>query len=401
MEDLKQCEQCKERKSLSAFHRRKNKTDGRMKICAECYMANLHNTQRAIKEQQQARKQQQLEESERLKTTVSTLLKGTNSNANHIQGSKVCQRCQQEFPTNAHGALVVPFFSIHSTTCERCGKPLSIEYPEDGMVHYWCSNHIAGGGPTWYGYSQTHCPPCDEERRKKNRQAYPLCPMCNTPTSVANFLRKYHGYRLDIIRVCCMSCLPSFQALSDQEQQTLLRQAMIKAYGETATIYALQYDDTFLYHHIGRTKHFKKRMGQYRRNWYRDIQTPHVLEEVAFGPLSMERESRWILHALKHGWPIDNFHMFDPDKLAQQETEHPLSPDVMPLLSERRKEIHANQLQEEKELTAAAAEIEPLTAPFEEIEPLLKYFQNTSDVHIVHWFLTTVEKEGERRGKEK
>jgi hypothetical protein len=382
MEEQKQCEQCQKRKDLSAFHRRKNKTDGRMRICAECYMANLHDTQRRQREFQQERERQRAEEqrrraeeSERAQALLPTLL----------QGTKVCQMCQQEFPVNASGFLVVPFFAMHSTTCERCGKSFTIEYTMDGRVNYGCPGHGGGLGPAWYGYSEKYCPPCHEERHKNNRQAYPFCPMCGTPTSVSEFLREYRGYRLDLIKVCCKQCIPAFEALTDREQIEWLRRAMVKAYGETAVIYALQYDDTFPYQHIGRTKHLKRRMADYRRNWYREVKAHHVLEVIPFGPLSMERESRWILHALKQGWPIDNFDMLAPDKAAQQSERADSGADRIVL--ERLYENHAKELCKKEELTVSVADFEPLTAPFETIEPLLKHFGNTIDAHIVHWFM--------------
>lgn len=68
----------------------------------------------------------------------------------------------------------------------------------------------------------------------------------------------------------------------------------------------LQYDDFFSYHHIGRTKALKRRLKEYRRDWYKPILCQHILEMVPFGALSLERKCRWMLHALKYGWPIDN-----------------------------------------------------------------------------------------------
>lgn len=68
MEDQKQCQQCQQchtPKDLSAFYRRKNKTDGRMKICIECSMDNLHESQRRERERQQERERQRLEEERR------------------------------------------------------------------------------------------------------------------------------------------------------------------------------------------------------------------------------------------------------------------------------------------------------------------------------------------------
>jgi hypothetical protein len=98
----------------------------------------------------------------------------------------------------------------------------------------------------------------------------------------------------------------------------------------------------------------------------------------------MERESRWILHALKHGWPIDNFDMFAPEKSAQQLGHS--RPDADRIL-ERLDEIRAKELHKKELLIAAVADFEPLTAPFEVIEPLLAHFGNTHNAPIVHWFV--------------
>jgi hypothetical protein len=274
--------------------------------------------------------------------------------------TRACADCQQQFLVNEHGWLVVPFFEMHSTTCERCGKPLHVEYTDDGLIHYHCSVHMSGVGPALFGYSEKYCPRCREERRKKNRQAYPPCPMCGTPTRVWDFLKRYQGYTLDSIRVCCKSCIPRFEALAEAEQLALLRQTMVKTYGETAVIYALQYDDHFPCQHIGRTKHYDRRMAEYKRNWHIEIKHHFILEELSFGPLAMEREARWILHALKHRWPIDNFEL---------------------LKGIDRRGVQAR-------LTEAVQSVEPLTAPFETVLPLITGggFLNVADVGIAHWF---------------
>jgi hypothetical protein len=357
----KPCEQCHTPKYLSAFHRRNNKTDGRMRICAQCYLDNLHETQRRQRELQQRWEQQRIEEkrrrseeSQRVQATLPTLLPG---------GTKVCEDCKQEFPVNERGHLVVPFFDLHDANCERCGKPFDIEYTADGTVHYGCPGHGGGCATYWHGCSEKYCPTCREERRAKNRQSRPRCPMCNTPNRVWDFLREYHGYHLDLIRVCCTTCIPRFEALPEVEQVELLRRAMVSTYGETAVIYALQYDDYFPVQHIGRTKHYSRRMTEYRRNWHTEIKHHFILEELSFGPLSMERESRWMMHALKHRWPIDNF-----ERLKSGE-------DGM------------GGMRQQARLTEAVQAFEPLTAPFEMIAPFLKEFLNTRDAHIVHWFV--------------
>lgn len=358
--ERKQCEQCKEPKALSAFHRRKNKTDNRMRICAQCYMDNLHETQRRQTELMQKREQERIEEkrrkveeSQRVQALLPTLLSGE---------TRTCEDCKQSFPVNGRGELVVPFFDIHSASCERCGRPFDIEYTADGRVNYGCSGHVGGSATYWYGFSEKYCPTCREERRKKNRQSYPLCPMCSTPTRIGDFLGEYHGYRLDLIKVCCKNCIPHFEALPEVEQLASLRRAMVNAYGETAVIYALQYDEHPC-QHIGRTKHYARRMAEYKRDWYKDIQHHFILQQLSFGPLSMEYESRWMMHALKQHWPIDNFDLLKggEDGLGGQRIQ--------------------------ARLIEAVQSFEPLTAPFEVVAPLLREnFSNTCDTKIVNWY---------------
>ena len=336
-----------------------------------------NESQRRAREFQQERERQRLEEerrkaeeSDRAQALLPTLL----------QETKICQTCLQTFPTNNYGHLVVPFFTMHSSTCHRCDKPLSVEYSMDGRVNYGCPGHTGGSGPAWYGRSDKYCPTCREEQRKKNRQAYPLCPMCGTPTKVYDFLREYNGYKLDIIKVCCTTCIPRFEAMTEHEQRSWLRSAMVKTYGETAVIYALRYDACETCHHIGRTKHLTRRMAEYRRNWDKPIHSYYILEEVPYGPLSMERESRWILYALKHGWPIDNFDMFTSERFASRSPE-PHMP------NERLREMEENEQLEKARLLAAVANLEPLTAPFDQIAPIIRSgFMNTCDMLIAHWF---------------
>src|SRR5437016_11709539 len=85
--------------------------------------------------------------------------------------TKLCADCKQAFPMNESGHLVVPFFDMHSTMCERCGTPLNIEYKEDGSIHFSCSfHHMVGSTSSRFsGHSPMYCPYCDEKRREKRR----------------------------------------------------------------------------------------------------------------------------------------------------------------------------------------------------------------------------------------
>lgn len=422
----KKCEQCEQWKVLSAFHRRKNKTDGRMRICADCYSANLQQTyqrqrelaqqweeKRRQEEEEQCRREEEHRRREALRRQVeeenlrqqaawlnlqperqcrvcrqtlpATAFPCERSRRGgyivHAQCTtcveaeqqrqkeekKRCRGCQNLFAVNDYGYLTVSLQETDVSWCYLCGTPLQTEPQADGSIEYRCSSdwfHTAGVGREGaYQGTSTLCPRCRHSYRKRNRQVNPLCPMCGMPTSVWDFLREYQDFRLDLIKVCCKICIPRFTALSEAEQIRRLRSAMRNAYGESAVIYALHYDASGAICHIGRTKHLTRRMAEYRRNWDKPIHHYSVLEDVIPGALSMERESRWMMHALKQGWPIDNFELFQggDDGLSGRHTQ--------------------------EELTLAVAAFEPLTAPFEMIEPLLRHFSNTPDARVVHWLV--------------
>lgn len=279
------------------------------------------------------------------------------------------------FAINEYGWLCVPLQETDTSQCYFCGQLLQTEQQADGSTAYRCSSdwfHTAGVSRSGhYHGSDTLCPRCRSSSRKKNRQVNPLCPMCGTPTRVWDFLREYRGFRLDLIKVCCETCIPRFTAFPEAEQIRWLCNAMKVAYGESAVIYVLHYDASSTICHIGRTKRLARRMAEYRRNWDKPIHHYSVLEDVIPGALSMERESRWMMHALKQGWPIDNFELLQggEDGLRGQHTQ--------------------------KKVTLAVTNVDPLTAPFKVIEPLLRSFSNTSDARIVHWLCITLLAKGE------
>ncbi len=404
MAEGKQCEQCEQWKPLEAFHRRKNKTDGRMRICADCYTANnrersrqqqeymqqleeLHRRQEEERRQQQEeaqRRRDQIEEERRRQqdawlklqparqcSVCQQMLPATafpcqrsrrgayslhdqctscaeEEQRRQKEEKKRCRRCQGLFILNDYGWLCVPLQETDASRCYLCDNVLQPKPRSDGSLAYHCPAdlfHTFGVSQAGcYHGTGTLCPRCRYSYRKKNRQVYPLCPLCGTPTRVWDFLQEYRGYRLDLIKVCCKMCIPRFNAFSEAEQLRRLRNAMKNAYGASAAIYALHYDASDTVHHIGRTKVLTRRMAEYRRNWDQPIHHSSVLEDVTPGALSMERESRWMMHALKHGWPIDNFELIHggEDGLSGQHTQ--------------------------EALTLAVATIEPLTASFEVIE---------------------------------
>lgn len=340
MTETKRCEQCQIEKDIDCFYRRpqKNDPDKRMKLCIACYKANLAESrlrqeehQRRWREEQQRRTAQQeaeriarqQEEEQRRQARQHELEAWYQQ-----QPDRRCLDCKQVFPASAFG--------------------------------YTSLNEVGG---VWLPQLHQRCKACHEAYRERNKQVNPHCPMCNVPIRVDNFLRTYQGYHLDLIKVCCKQCIPRFEALPESEQLLLLRRAMVEAYGETAVIYALQYDDKFPCQHIGRTKQYARRMATYKLNWYRDIQRHFILQQLPFGPLSMEYESRWMLHALKHQWPIDNFEVLTIEEDC---------------LEGRRKQA---------ELAEAVQAFDPLIVPFERVRSLIrKYFSNTGDTEIVNWY---------------
>jgi hypothetical protein len=340
MTEIKRCEQCQIEKAIECFYRRpqKNDPDKRIKICIDCYKANLAESKRQREEhQRQWREEQQLRAAKLEAERTARMREEEQRHQVRLhefevwyqqQPDRRCVDCKQVFPASAFGYT---FFD-----------------EVDGV---------------WLPQLHQRCKACHEAYRKRNKQVNPLCPTCNAPTRISDFLRTYQGYRLDKIKVCCKQCIPRFEALPESEQLTLLRRAMVKAYGETAVIYGLQYDDTFPCHHIGRTKHYARRMAEYKRNWYRDLQHHFVLQQLTFGPLSMEYESRWILHALKYQWPIDNFEVL---KIGEDGLEGRHS---------------------QAKLIEAVQPIEPLIAPFKVVWPVIhEYFGNTRDAEVVNWY---------------
>ncbi len=336
--EKKHCEQCHAEKDIGLFRKVTNQYTGvhPMSICKECYKSN-----------QQAQQQKQEEE-----------WKARNAVRKREQERRVepDRRSEQERLARQQACLEAWYLQQLDRQCVDCKQVLAASA-------FGYSTLRESDGILLPASLHQRCRACHEVYRQGNKQIYPHCPMCHTPTRVHHFLRVYHGYRLDLIKVCCEQCIPRFEALPEPEQLELLRRAMVQAYGTTAVIYALQYDDHFPCWHIGRTKHYQRRMAEYKRDWYKDIQHHFILQQLSFGPLSMEYECRWMMHALKHRWPIDNFEVLKggEDGLGGMHTQA--------LLSE------------------AVQAIQPLAAPFEVIEPLIRrHFLNTRDTEIVHWY---------------
>ena len=238
--EKKECEQCHAEKELDLFRKVTNQYTGvhPMSICKDCYNSNNEKRKLRQAEEWEARKiawetEGRTREEARKQAEQERLVRQQVLEAWYRQQpDRECIDCKQVLAASAFG---------YSIMKEIVGVLLP------APLHQRCRD-------------------CHEAYRKRSRQTYPICPLCNTPTRRWGFLRAYQGYQLDLIKVCCESCIPQFEALAETEQVEALRDAMVKAYGETAVIYALQYDDHFSCQHIGRTKHYSRRMAEYQRD---------------------------------------------------------------------------------------------------------------------------------------
>jgi hypothetical protein len=357
---MQMCTQCGVEKALSAYRKVTNQYTGvhPMSICRDCYKANqeahevqaaatweasraAHQEQRAAMAAWSARQaelavwaeQHRLEEEARTRAAEAWCA---------AQPPRRCVECKQVLPERAFG---LPHM-------QQTGEELEV-----------------------FTSRKVRCEFCHDAYRRRNRQLYPSCLLCGTSTESGAFLRMYQGFSLDLIRFCCEACIPRFLALSESEQLLYLRRGIVAAYGEQAVVYAIQDDAGFPLQHIGRTKHYTKRMATYCRRWERPILRTFVLQPLSFGGLSMEYESRWMLHALKYGWPIDNFARLE----AGVDESSPIKG-------------------QEERLRALVAHIEPLTDPYAVVGPLVeRYFIGAADAAIVNWYC---EQAGLRPGEE-
>lgn len=340
----KLCEQCHDEKDIELFRKVTNQYTGvhPMSICKDCYKSN-----------QEA---QRLKQAAEWEAGAATRVAQRQQEREEREAREERDRQEQERLARQQAALEAWYLQQPDRQCIDCKKVLAAS-----AFGYSMMREIDG---VWIPAPlRQRCHDCHEGYRKRNRQIYPLCPMCSAPTRLWDFLREYRGYHLDLIKVCCKQCIPAFLALPESAQLEQLRRAMVKAYGDTAVIYALQYDEQFPCQHIGRTKRYERRMAEYKQDWYKEIKRHFALQQLSFGPLSMEYESRWMMHALKCRWPIDNFELLKGG------------------------EDGLSGMRQQARLIEAVQAFEPLTAPFEVVGPLIREdFIGTTDAEIVNWY---------------
>ena len=104
--------------------------------------------------------------------------------------TKTCADCKQEFQVNERGLLVVPF--IPPTTCEKCGKPVHIEYHDD-WVSYDCGGHF---GAASLPFGMVPLPITALLAMKHVVMSDPSCSCCVCQQKKGFVLNTYQGYHL-------------------------------------------------------------------------------------------------------------------------------------------------------------------------------------------------------------
>ena len=323
----KRCEQCKTVKPIEQFYRTKNGRDGYMKKCKECQQALNAESKRQtaihVEESRQKREEAKLREQERAKRIE----------AQQIQFSERTQK-QQTF-------LNAWFAAQPARECVAC-------HEMKAASEFGYSELIAQDGEFWVPLRlHRRCMSCHEQMREKQKQRVP-CVICQQ--AINHPLIHLDGYALfgggTKINLCCTSCIPAFQNLSEDKQRFYIRARVNLAFPSPQTIYAEidPLDQNIRY--IGRTGHTKRRHNEHKRkihkeqpthqsynretrefvetswysraNWMYDLaqqgisSVQNVLLDVEPAAFVIEYERRYILHAIQQGWSILNAEAYLP-----------------------------------------------------------------------------------------
>lgn len=280
--EQKQCEQCLKHKDLSAFHKRKNKTDGRMRICGICYGENLQITQQRAKE-------------------------------HHIQWEL---KQQQEREERARRLAQKPI-------CHDCGG----EYTQWGKV-----------------WDDFYCQPCHIKHFARSPRQ--VCCVCGEQKLYLDFPHQHQDYSLRAdganIYLYCHACKKAFLALPASQQALYIQSRCNRTFLSGQVIYGLVCPETQSVRYIGRTHLPAKRLGQHlkdrsehfeepyytRANWMHDLHakglqpTMETLMEVQSAPTVLEWEHRYILHGIQQRWNLVNNEVAVQELVARTRSSH-------------------------------------------------------------------------------
>jgi len=239
----KMCTQCQQVKPLSDFYRRKNKTDGHMRLCITCYNDNLQNTlhlreeQRLQAEEENQRKLQERKERTRLFEQKQAIWQQERAISQQAverwyqqQPDRVCIACQHSLPASTFG------------------------YSELNKV-----------GDDWIPKLHQRCQACHASMREQ--QALPCC-LCGKKTS--HFLRHLHGFHLfgggTAVSLCCKTCEPAFLALPEGRQRLYIHSRCDLAFPAGQLIYGLFEPEPMELRYIGRTNDLERRYREHRKD---------------------------------------------------------------------------------------------------------------------------------------
>jgi hypothetical protein len=311
--ETKKCEQCLQTKAFSDFHRRKNKTDGRMRICALCYEDNLRNSRTLEKERlrqrelDQQQRQREHEEQARLLELERTTWRQAIELWHSQQPDRRCIACLQLLPSIAFG------------------------YSE-----------LKQAGDEWIPKLHQRCQACHTAMREQ--QAQPCC-LCGKKTMAFDFLNHLHGFALfgggTAIYLCCRTCEVTFLALPEDKQRFYIRSRCHLAFPDGQLVYGLLDPESKVQRYVGRTNNIERRFREHintrsstlvewgserklyytRSNWIYDLHQRKLLPEktiliyVEIAPRIIEWEYRYIYHGIQCGYDLLNHEIMD-DKIV-------------------------------------------------------------------------------------
>lgn len=168
-----------------------------------------------------------------------------------------------------------------------------------------------------------------------------VCCMCDKTYPFISGLTKFNSFSLykdgHRINLCCPECKKDFFALRAEEAQVVINLACDQAFPSNQVIYAEKDPRTQEIRYIGRTHNAARRHAEHvrhatkfeggfyqgargelipipytRKHWIYDLKQlglkpiQEILMSIEIAPQVMEWETRWILHAIQHKWPILN-----------------------------------------------------------------------------------------------
>jgi hypothetical protein len=299
------CKQCQQIKPRMAFLRHEH-----CKICCECEQFNLQARHRRLTVQKEIWHLQEREETRQKELERKIALHQAyeerwreRKNWYLQQPDRLCKACHRSLPATAFGG------------------------------NFSANNFVL----------HTRCRSCHAALRERHQ---PVCCVCQVQTTRTNLLSRFSGYELrsngTAISLCCKACEETFSALSEAQQDMLIRACCQKSFPAGQVIYAEVDPGSCEIRYIGRTGQPQRRHAQHlkdassvagrwgaekkerytRSNWIQALSdrglTPfmRILHSVEISPLVVEWEQRYIWHGIQQGWRLLNVEAVDEEQVT-------------------------------------------------------------------------------------